>query len=69
MLENFAPQKFQQARISTQHLIKIIKTHDLDSLEAWIKSINFDPESLGSAFYMVYQFAEDYLRKNSKAEG
>ena len=59
MLDNL----FQQARILTQHLIEIIKTHDSGSLSAWLKNINIDPESLGSAFYIVYQFAEEYMEK------
>jgi hypothetical protein len=69
MIGNLAASQFQQARNFNQNLIEIVKAHDAGRLTTWTKSINFDPESLGSAFYMVYQFAEDYLQKLSKAKG
>jgi hypothetical protein len=69
MLGNFEKPRFQQARNLTQRLIQIVEAHDTGSLITWIKRIDFDPESLGSAFFMVYQFARDYLQKISKAKG
>lgn len=68
MLGNFTNPKFQQAQHLTYDLIEIVKDKDKGRLIKWIKSINGDPESFGSAFYMVYQFAEDYFNKMNVKE-
>jgi|GEM_PF-4815391 len=69
MMGNFQKPGFQQALSLTQDLKDIIIDSDSIKLSSWIDKIDFDTESLGSAFFMVYQFSKDLLQKNLKEKG
>jgi hypothetical protein len=58
-----------QSRQLTDLLTIAIRNKSNKDIKEWIDNINFNPEALGSAFFMVYQFAVDYLRENSSLRG
>jgi hypothetical protein len=69
MLRNFQDSEFPKAQRLTQDLRDIAIAGGPMNLSSWIKKIDFEPESLGSAFFMVYQFAKDLLQKNLNEKG
>lgn len=44
-------------------LAEAIRAESRGDIEAWVGLVRTDPERLGSAFYMVYQIARDYLER------
>jgi hypothetical protein len=59
----------QEAYELTSRLTAVVRRADLDGVRSWIRSISFDPEELGTAFMVVYQFAVEYEKKLSGASG
>jgi len=65
MIENFSVDLAHRADafILTTQLITLVKVSDSGGIRSWIKNNSDDPERHGSAFFMIYQFAVDYLKK------
>ena len=66
MIKNFSgDEKPEKAYLLTASLIPLVKEKNVEGINNWLSEITFDPEILGSAFFMVHSFAQQYLEKLS----
>lgn len=66
IIKNFTGNKeCEKAFLLTASLISLVKEKNIEGIKGWLSEITYNPESLGSAFFMVYSFAQQYLEEIS----
>ena len=70
MRGNFTgPKEDQRKALALFESLSIgIEANSRRAVQEWLANIDFDPETLGSAFLVLYQFACGYLERTPEAK-